>query len=879
MRSSKEIINFNNLKKKENIFLLLGISLFFLLVAIAFLLSDQGNIENTSPYVDDCSFTNELVEGMYIEQSFFTKLDVIEGIYLETATHLRKNTSSIELTIVNAENEKIYSEIFSLESVLDNQFSYFAFENPCPVKSGESLLLHIESKDNVGGNGISLVYSNYDSYREGELEIDDEKKLGDIFFQIKGYNYNNTKFNAVYMGGMAFLLIYIIVVSIIILCKENQDEVFTFVKVPFINVMKIVLIFCATISIGYIDHNVINTVLERTEIEYMVHIEKPEFFQVDEVGVRLNFLNHAKDIVSNNIMIKRCNTYFGEISYSILEMDGNVIKEKSEHFSTIVSHYNSEWDELVIQCSDLGLKQGKEYGIVLNFSQVEPVYLVMNQEGQVQQRQIMENSYIYVYMCILILISVVMLLMIAYAIIIGFSNKVFLISALLTGVFACFIQTPCAADDEYRHFLRVYDLVDNSIQAEHTENWINAKGNIHVDINRKADIIEVSSQANGLRLLDMRQNYDNKSYAAEMNYQGCIDEIIRLVKQEENATSYVSIVATNGIPALVYFPQIILAYIGKLLGMGAVGIYYMARLGNMLFAAFSVYLIVNELPEYRNIFYIIYFAPNTFWLSASCNRDALVTSIVSLLIAYIIYIKTNKLKVFEPKRLIILSVLTTVIAVSKLPYILVVGLLIILDKENLLFESDRKCFFAKIGLIILLGTIGVAGYKFSCYENRSENTVDAETKVPKKTTHITYAIENPRKVLSVFEKRLSYFCEDVYRAFEGYKYKFAYKYIFISLIIFTLSKKKITIKEKLWCVALFSVIWLSIIVVGYTLMAPDYGSIWGVNPRYMIPILPLLALIIGFGNDKTDKVVNLIVPTCILTLVTTNIISMITIYW
>lgn len=882
MKRIKEIINLTALKKRENYLVIVGVALLFILVAVVFLSNKIGKkeIDYVSPYVDDCSFTKELIEGITVEQSFSTELDVIEGIYLETATFARKNTSNIRFIFFNEKSEKIYEEIFSLQNAVDNQYSYFGLSNPLSIKDETDMILQIEAVGNAGGNGVCLVQSNYNSYSEGELFINGEKQAGDCFFSIAGYKYNYTSFNPLYIGFIILLLIYLIVFCTVVLCKKEEisEKKLFGIKISYIKVAKIFLVFCSVISIGKICYSVIDTVLERTQIEYMVYIDTPEA-EVAGKSVEISFLNQGKNLISNNIMIKKNESYTGEVRYSIVDTNENVIIERNENISNLIASYSDDWDELIIKCSDLELKQGEKYTIFLEFGQVEPVYLIKNGEGQVQQRQIMENSYRNIYKCFVFGVAMIVLLIIAYSLIIGFSSRVFLVTALATGVVACFIQVPCAADDEYRHFLRAYDLANNNVQAELSHTWVNAKGNIIINDNNKADIIEVSEQINRLRLLDVSQNYDNISYDAEMNYRGCIDAVINLAKQEESGNCIVSIAATNEITALAYLPQVIFMWIGRIFSMGAVGMFYMARIGNMLFATLVTYFIVKALPEYKNIFYVIYFAPNVMWLRASCNRDAFVTAIVTLLIAYIVYVKVNKLKILSYKRVIILSILVVIVAICKLPYILITGLLIILGKESLPDISSVKCFLLKVSLIMLLGIIGVVGYKISTYEDVTEKNTEIEEDVTEEQTHISYALQNPQKVGAVFGSRILNISEDIYRALEGYKYQFIKDYLWMALIVILFGKSFINIKDKVWNVLVFGATWLLILVVGYTWMPPDYGYIWGVNPRYMIPMLPILGMIIALGNDKTEKIINLIAPTWILTLSSIGIISMITVYW
>lgn len=890
MKKLSTYIDFSMLKRKE-IYLTLVLSvLIFCMIAFVFLSKRVGKQENEclSPYVDNCSWTVELVDGKLFEQSFLTELDVLTGVFFHTITYAEDSSSKIRINILDENGKTLHKQIFNFDNVLHNQFSYFSFNKKVSIENKQQIFVQIESVGNTGENGISLVQSHDDSYSDGKFKIDGVEQNGDCFFGVYGYPYNIHAFNPLCVIGVILLGVYFLVVCFIILCKreEVKENTLSFRYISYskiIKVIKIFIILCSIICVGRVGYDIITTVLDRGNAEYMVYIQYPEAKTLTEENNEIIFMNYAKNIVSNNIMIDK-GEHFGTVSYSILDMDDVVLKSEQKSINSIVNSFDEQWDELVIDCSNLGLEQGREYKIDIAFEQSAPIYLIMNSNGQVQQRQIMANSYRDIYKFFLYFTSLIILIIIAYAVIAGFSDRVFLFAALLTGVIACFIQTPCSVDDEYRHFLRTYDLANSKVHAERlvwSGDVVDAKGNVIAADDGKVPIIAVSEQVNRLRLLDKTYNYDIISYIAEMNYNGSIDAIHTLMKQDESGEQYVSIAGTYRIPAIFYFPQVIMAWIGKILGMGAVGIFYMARIGNLMFAAFGTYLAAKMVPEYKKIFYLIYFAPNAFWISASCNRDALLTTLTTLFIAYVLYIRKNKLKIFNWKRLLLLSILIICIAICKVPYLLIAALLIILNKDNLSNISGIKCFLVKVALIALLGIVGAGGYVLYSHTSTADIIVEetTESEELQEETHISYALKYPKEVLKVFIERLDDILEDIYRAVEGYHYRFIKQYLILCLFVLLLSKNYTSIKEKFWCLLIYSVVWLVIILAGYTLMPPDYGSIWGINPRYMIPILPLLGIVIMFGNEKSEKLVNLVAPAGMLTLVGMGMISMITVYW
>lgn len=867
-----------NCSVKNSIILSIVVGIIFIATAVG--IYGGGKSETDTewliPYINDCRFTEEMTEGIRLEQTIMTSLDVIEGVYLETATFDRVNTSELQISILTDNDEEIYTERLSLLNAINNQYSYFEFSSPVDVSELHDLKIAVESVGNAGGNGICLVLSNYDTYTLGELTINGVLQEGDCFLLLEGYTYQDNVFNRIYCLGAVILLVYIITVSLIMLYKQKEMDIVS----GAIRVLILLLLVC---SIAKVDSNVLNNIIDRETLEYMVYINNPELKRVDENGITFSACNHANKLVSNNIMFQKCDTYTGEVIYSFY--DGNeLIFSDQRALSDIMHSFNSEWDEMVIDCSAANLHHGDTYLIELKFKQTNPMNIVTNDNDEVQQRQIIQFSYRYLYIGVVIFVTFVFLLAIAYILIWGFSDRVFLLSGLIIGTIMCFVLAPCSADDEYRHFLRVYDIVSDNTQMQMSDEYSNAKGNVIVESNGKAQLLEVPYELNHLRLLDMSFNYDNISYDAEMNYRGCIDETIRVAGSNyPEETTLVSLAATGQALVVAYLPQVVFAFIGRMLGCNAIGLFYLARFGNMLVALLIAYVCLKLVPEYKNLILVVYFAPSASWIRASCNRDSFVSAAAMLCIVYIMHLKINKKSILEPGRIIFLAVSFSILAMAKLPYLILAGLVLIFDENNFLGVQKRwKQITLCLALFLLFFIVGLGSYKVATYTPPQESiqTVDVSEKSVNEETHVSYALHNPIKLAKVlWERYKTIYTEDLYRSVIGYKYQFEKLYLYVVFIIILLTKRLLKFKEKIWTLVVFMVNWLAVVVVGYTFMPPDYGSIWGVNPRYMIPLLPLLAIAFSFGSEKTNKLIKDIAPAPILCMVSMDILSMITIYW
>lgn len=652
--------------------------------------------------------------------------------------------------------------------------------------------------------------------------------------------------------------------------------------------------FCAIfvmIQVINIDLGIIKSVNERKQTEYMVYISGAESVRAPET-LTCKFIVHGKELLTQQFMIDLSENLSGNIRYQITDLNGNIIIDAVESLDAVIKRYNRNWDAIVINCEHLNLKFGQEYQICMQIEQDVPINFIMNSSGDIQQRQTMRFVYGRLYIFVILIVSLILMIMICWICRYGFKPKIFLASATVLGIISCFVLTPCTVDDEYRHFLRVYDIVSSDTEAYNSYDFSEAKGNVIME-SQGASLINVPYELNRLRLTDMDFNYDNISYDAEMNYQGCLDEVIRLVcESDTEKTGVVSIAATKSISVWAYLPQVILAFVGKCFGMNAVGVFYMARIGNMLFSVFIAYVCMRLLPNYKNIFLLLHFAPNAFWISVSCNRDSVVTSLALMCVVYVLYIKEKK-KILNLKRIIIITVIFSILAIVKLPYTLLVSILFLLGPDNFLYiKNNWSRRIAQVGIVFVVFAISVVSYKINLnmetikkifIEHEQVETIKTENEeyvIEPEVTHFSYALDHPWKIIKVLWKRYkTVFTEDLYRAIAGYRYQGGEYYFLLAFLVLVFSSKILALGQRIYMLVVYMAIWFSIIIVGYTFMPPDYGLIWGVNPRYMLPLLPVLAMVICSGNEKTGWIVNAAAPIMVLGMAAMNIVSMVIIYY
>ncbi len=107
--------------------------------------------EKLIPYISVCGLTGEITDGTVIEQTFLTELDVIEGVYLRTATYKRENNSYLNISMLSMEDELLGQQRFSVQNAKNNEFTHFIFDTPINVGETKQIKCRIISVGNFGG--------------------------------------------------------------------------------------------------------------------------------------------------------------------------------------------------------------------------------------------------------------------------------------------------------------------------------------------------------------------------------------------------------------------------------------------------------------------------------------------------------------------------------------------------------------------------------------------------------------------------------------------------------------------------------------------------------------------------------------------------------
>ena len=172
-----------------------------------------------------------------------------------------------------------------------------------------------------------------------------------------------------------------------------------------------------------------------------------------------------------------------------------------------------------------------------------------------------------------------------------------------------------------------------------------------------------------------------------------------LFKSDEGKTNLVPVWTrwSEGYFPPLYWAQALGITLARLLGMGRVQMYIMGRLGNLLLYSAVIYFAIRRMPFFKTTMAAVALTPIAMQLEASFTYDAFVISLCFLFTAIVFDLTYNKEKI-TVKDTILLTALATLIAPSKAVYVVIVALGLIIPWKK--FGSKKK-YLLNIAIILV----------------------------------------------------------------------------------------------------------------------------------------------------------------------------------
>lgn len=375
--------------------------------------------------------------------------------------------------------------------------------------------------------------------------------------------------------------------------------------------------------------------------------------------------------------------------------------------------------------------------------------------------------------------------------------------------------------DEMRHVLRVYEISEGHL------------------------LTEVNGEKVGTPIPKSIVDGIGKYWRNKMTYNDWIKIKDKQLDEENTTIPNMENVAVYS--PVQYIPQALGMSLARIVSDNLLICLYMARLFNLIISIVLIYLAIKTIPFGKMLMYIIAVLPLSIEAFSTMSPDGITIAVSMLLIAYVLRIIFDKEKKVGKKEIAILSVLSIVIALCKIVYVPLVGVILLIPTEKYKNKKQRIIIPAIIMLVAII--INLIWFKIS-------NDYLSITSDGSSTQKIKEVLSSPISYLKMLLYTMNYYGNSYVQTLFGsvlamgefVKLYFIVPFGYAILFGFeAISNKELKNRfSKFQNIIMFLIVALIIgliftsLYVQYT--ANDSTVIKGVQGRYFIPIM----LLVGF---------------------------------
>ncbi|MBP3886997.1 MAG: DUF2142 domain-containing protein [Cellulosilyticum sp.] len=257
----------------------------------------------------------------------------------------------------------------------------------------------------------------------------------------------------------------------------------------------------------------------------------------------------------------------------------------------------------------------------------------------------------------------------------------FITLASVFGVAMACLLPPMRAPDEEVHFARVYRL---------------AKGHIMYAPTTSDIPLSISEYIRATEL-EEKHTHSSEKFSIEK-----FQEINKMPLNKTVMGELTDGTRTRAYLICAYIPQALGVFIGDLLNLSPYYVIQLGRLFNLAIYILLGCLALRKIPIKKELLMFVMLLPMSIQQAASLSPDALLNGASFLLLAYVLALK-EKEKVISYKDIIGIILCGIAIISIKMPYILLILLLLLVPKEHFAIWRGFKSILSKA--IILMGTV------------------------------------------------------------------------------------------------------------------------------------------------------------------------------
>ncbi len=534
----------------------------------------------------------------------------------------------------------------------------------------------------------------------------------------------------------------------------------------------------------------------------------------------------------------------GKVTIGIKDANGNVIQENE-----ILRNYVRETSQYTLEFSKQKDSKDKEYQIFIRFNDLEKAdkfysvkytdkneflknHLTVNGEEMQGSSIIFQDLYksnirtiIYSAILSVFIFGVYIVSSIIYYKKGMKIENIFLMIAPLACIFFLVTMPTFKNHDEYYHWLKAYEVSQGTLMTPQEDGVQGSMMPEGVSKVFPTDWTKLDYQMMK-ELLDVKLNEDNKG-----------------ILNAETAAVY---------SFVQYIPQATGIALARLVTDNVYLITYGGRIVNMIFALLVLYFAIKLMPFGKKLLLIPAMIPIAIEGFTSLSPDSMTISVAFFYIAYILHLAFGKKEQLGIKEKVILLISSIIIALCKIVYIPLVGLILIIPKEKFKNQENKNkilnfCVIAGIAVLINLVWLAISSRYLSTFR-------EGDSKI-----QVLLALQNPilyiQNVLYTFNLNGSNYLLSLFGADLGWgeliKLYSIVPYAFLGIYLFTaITDNELKDKFKKYQIVWISLVILAIVGLVFTSLYVQWTtvgqtSIAGVQGRYFLPILPLIMLILG----------------------------------
>lgn len=315
-----------------------------------------------------------------------------------------------------------------------------------------------------------------------------------------------------------------------------------------------------------------------------------------------------------------------------------------------------------------------------------------------------------------------------------------------------------------------------------------------------------------------------------------------------------------GYSPIFYIVSAIGIWISKILGGSILDMYILGRIFNLILYGVLTSLAIKLLPYKKNIFMVIFMMPLMILLAASYSIDGICMGFVSLFIAYVLKLKKEREYITLKDFIILVGFGVMLLMVKSMAYIMVAFILFMLPLWKTL-KKNKKYLPIIITITIIICILLVALLMYI------KNTkIVADTRAAGNISvseQLKYIIGNPLFDLKLILVHL----QDTLLNFNWltalhHPVFFTDKaqsvmllmFVFLLYVALTEDDHHFKIKDKIiLTISFFLVYFMTSMVLYLSFTQVGKLGIEGYQPRYLLPILPLVLMCISHPKVKCEK--------------------------